>query len=72
VDKIAEQIRANHIGHHLFDWRRSRSVWYLATKPVYFDFHTPELWELQKYDERGLMAVRRHDKATVVASLGGS
>jgi len=72
VDKIAEQVRANHIGHHLFDWRRPRSVWYLSSKPVYFDFHGPEVWELQKYDERGLMAVKRHDKMTFVSSLGGA
>jgi hypothetical protein len=69
--EIEKEIASNHVGHYLFDWRRPRSVWYQASKPVYFDFQGADLWELQRYDDDGLLAVRRHDKSSFVTALGG-
>lgn len=39
-DEITEEIRSSYIGHHLFDWKRPRSVWFETKKPVYLDFGT--------------------------------
>jgi len=71
INDISEEIDANYIGHHLFDWKRPRYVWFKSTKPVFIDFGCDILWWLQKYDDRGLMCVRKIYKEALIKKNGG-
>jgi len=48
------EIARNYRGHHLFDWRRPRSVWFDATKAVFIDMGVENLMWLKSCDDRGL------------------
>jgi competence CoiA-like predicted nuclease len=56
--KIQDEIDKEYSGHHLYDWIRPRTVWYESSKKVYIDFGGELLWNLQKYDDRGLLCVQ--------------
>jgi competence protein CoiA len=71
MNEIATEILENHRGHHLFDWKRPRDVWYAARAPVFFDLGGPELLWLQTYDDRGLRCIRKVRKNDVVSKNGG-
>jgi hypothetical protein len=58
MNEIENEIAKNYVGHHFYDWRHPRSVWFESSKPVYFDFGDQYVWQLQKYDSRGLCMVR--------------
>jgi len=62
IKEIQNEINANFIGHHLYDWVRPRSVWQESGCRVFIDFGNEYLWELQEYDKRGLKCVKRYDK----------
>jgi competence protein CoiA len=59
-------------GHYLFEWKQPRTVWYDATKPVYFDFGGDGLWQLLTYNKHGQRCVRLIPKADLVTEFGGS
>jgi len=46
-----KEIQESYNGHHFFDWKSKRDIWYLSKKPVFIDFGDKFLWELQVYDE---------------------
>ena len=71
MTNISKGIDANYIGHHLFDWKRPRDIWFRATKPVFIDFGGAMLWWLQKYDKRRLMCVRKIEKDALIKKNGG-
>lgn len=60
---IEKEIEEYYIGHHFFDWIKPRSVWYEAKCNVFFDFNTDVLWKLMKYDNNGLLCVRKIEKS---------
>lgn len=72
MDEIAGEISAHYRGHHRFDWKHARTVWYGATAPVFLDFGTSILWRLMDYDKRGLRCVRQVRKRDVVGQNGGT
>lgn len=39
-----------------------RTTWFSAAKPVFFDFGTDDLFELQIYPEHGSYCVKIHSK----------
>ncbi|MFL7024240.1 competence protein CoiA [Enterovibrio norvegicus] len=41
----------NFIGHFGFEWKKPRTVWYAARKPVYLDVGTDLLWQLCRYND---------------------
>lgn len=49
-------------GHHFFEWSHPRATWFNTAKPVFFDFGTDELFELQVYPEHGRHCVKIHSK----------
>ncbi len=62
--EIMIEIENNYVGHHLFDWVNARTDWYISKTNVYFDFGDEKLWKLIfNYDDRGLMCVKRIDRA---------
>lgn len=69
--EIESDIIENYSGHHQFMWTNPRSVWFSATKAVFFDFGGPDLWRLQRYDDQGLFCVKRTSKARLIARSGG-
>jgi len=46
---LKPSIVSNYNGHHQFDWKRPRQVWFSANKPVLFDFGDSYLWKLIRY-----------------------
>lgn len=62
INEIMDDIQANYIGHHLFDWIRPRTVWFNSSVDVYFDFGDSCLWKFQQYDDRGLPCVQAVSK----------
>lgn len=69
---LEERICASYVGHHLFHWQNPRTVWFEASKQVYFDFADQNLYLLCRYDDRGLMSVQKHRRIDVVASWTGT
>ena len=72
MTEIEDDIRKNHVGHHLFDWKRPRDVWYDAAAAVFLDFGGEMLWRLGRYDDRGLRCIRRVSKKDLVVKNGGT
>jgi competence protein CoiA len=71
TEEISEEINRFYIGHHLFDWKNPRQVWFTAQKPVFIDFHESVVWWLQRFDNRGLMSVRKMRKEILIQKNGG-
>ncbi len=69
--EISEEINLYYVGHHLFDWKNPRQVWFDAQKPVFIDFHESVIWWLQPYDNIGLMSVRKVKKEFLIQKNGG-
>lgn len=61
--QIEKHIEAAYVGHHLFDWKRPKAVWYDSTTHVYFDFGDNNLWKLMEYGKNKVSCVRRIDKS---------
>ena len=55
---VHNQVLANYIGHHQFQWTRPRRTWFDAKCPVYIDFGEEVLYQLMEYDERLGLCVR--------------
>jgi competence protein CoiA len=71
---INQDIENNYIGHHLFEWKHPRSVWFNATKPVFIDFGDEFLWWVKKYydeDYRNLWCVQKICKHELINKNGG-
>lgn len=49
-------------GHHFFEWSRPRKIWFSAKKPVFLDFGTESLYELQPYPDYYNYCVQIHSK----------
>jgi hypothetical protein len=70
--EFLQKIEENYIGHHLFEWKKPRTVWFSTTKPVYIDFGGNLVWLMQKYyKDRGLWCVQKFKKETLISKLGG-
>ncbi|BDA75956.1 hypothetical protein CAL7716_101220 (plasmid) [Calothrix sp. PCC 7716] len=72
--EIEQEIEKAYAGHHLFCWKKSRDVWYQATKPVYIDFGGICLWWLKKYyleDYRDLWCLQKVSKEEFVIKNNG-
>ncbi|MEJ6480419.1 hypothetical protein N0Y54_03390 [Nostoc punctiforme UO1] len=69
--RIQNQIDENYVGHHLFDWKNPRYVWFKSEKPVFIDFGEDILWWLKKYDDTNLMCVQKICKQKLIRKNGG-
>jgi competence protein CoiA len=70
-DRVIEEIQTTYVGHHLFVWKKPRSVWFQSTKPVFIDFGENELWRLMDCDFRGLKCIRKISKEVLIERNGG-
>lgn len=74
-EETRENIEQHYVGHHMFDWKRPRSVWFDSTKPVFFDFgHDDLLVRLLVYDTyrgRVFRCVQYVSKWDIIESNGG-
>jgi hypothetical protein len=71
---IREEIENNYIGHHQFDWKHKRTVWFNTKKPVFIDFGDNYLWWLKKYykeEYRDLWCVQKISKDELIVKNGG-
>ncbi len=69
---LIKEIEKNYVGHHLFEWKNKRDVWFSATKPVFIDFGGNLVWLMQKYyKDRDLWCVQKFKKETLISKLGG-
>jgi hypothetical protein len=67
-----QKIEENYIGHHLFEWKQPRTIWFSTTKPVYIDFGDDLVWLMEKYyKDRDLWCVQKFKKETLISKLGG-
>lgn len=64
---IETQVLADYRGHHFYEWKRPRAVWLQATKPVFIDFGTDELFRLMRYNPEAQRCVQRIRKADLVS-----
>jgi len=72
IQKCKQEIDENYIGDHLFEWKKPRSVWFKASKPVLIDFGYDVLWWLKKYsNDRDLWCVKKISKEALVRKNGG-
>ncbi|MBD2682192.1 MULTISPECIES: competence protein CoiA [Nostoc] len=71
LETINQEVNENYIGHHLFHWKNPRTIWYQSKKSVFIDFGGTLLWLLQKYDESGLMCIKKINKADFIRENGG-
>ncbi len=75
MDDIKDEIEAHYVGHHLFDWKRPRTVWFDAQKPVYIDFGSDdfvlELKVFRTYGDCPLWCVQYVSKHEIIGTHGG-
>lgn len=76
MSEIENQIKEAYIGHHLFDWKHPRTVWYESNKPVYLDFNSNELLVQVKIyrlygDHHPLWCVQYVSKKYIIETAGG-
>ncbi len=75
MSEIEDQIEGEYVGHHLFDWKRPRSVWFESQKPVYCDFGSDDfllqLKVYRTYGDRPLWCVQYVSKQFIIQSNGG-
>jgi hypothetical protein len=72
LSTIQNDIDRDYVGHHFIDWVRPRSVWLESAKNVYIDLGGDLLWQLLRYDRRGLLCARAVRKQTLVSEHGGT
>lgn len=72
VESIKSEIENHYVGHHLFHWVKPRSVWYESKMKVFFDFGDELLWNLLRYDDRGLHCIQAISKRNFVNETGGN
>lgn len=74
-EETRQQIIENYLGHHMFEWKRPRSVWFDTRKPVYMDFGSDrfllQLKVYQTYGERSLWCIQYTSKQMIIESCGG-
>ena len=74
-DEIQDEIDQHYVGHHLFDWKRPRSVWFNAQKPVYIDFgsdnYVLQLKAYKIYGDDPLWCVQYVSKKLIIEMNGG-
>jgi competence protein CoiA len=67
LNQIKNLIISNYTGHHHFDWRRPRQVWFSASTTVLFDFGDDYLWKLiLYYPDRKMYCVKKISKAIFI------
>ena len=75
TSEINNQIEEHYIGHHMFDWKHQRSVWFESKKDVYFDFGSEEfllkIMIYRTYGDRALPCVQYVSRQFMVESNGG-
>ena len=69
--RIRDFIETTHVGHRLFRWRNPRSVWFRATRPVFFDFGGDVMWRLQRFNEHSEHCLAACSKAAFIGLYGG-
>jgi competence protein CoiA len=74
-NETRRQIYEHYVGHHMFDWKRPRSVWFESKRPVFFHFaHENLLLRLSSYPTYGsrvFRCVQFVAKQEVIESNGG-
>ena len=63
---IRDQVLADYMGHHQFDWVRPRGTWFDAKCPIYIDFGEELLYGLVDYDESIDVCVRLVSKKKLI------
>lgn len=60
--KIEKYVENSYIGHHLFEWKKPRYVWFQSNTDVFLDFGDKYLWKLMKYGQNKVLCVRKISK----------
>jgi competence protein CoiA len=58
-------------GHRYFQWKRARTAWYSAEKPVIFDFGEKVVYRMQKYLAQSFFVVKPIPKENLIIKNGG-
>lgn len=67
LEKYEWLLNKAYAGHHFFEWLKPRKIWFMAKRPVYLDFGTEELFELQEYPDYYKFCVQKKSKAEFIA-----
>lgn len=65
-EKYDWYLNKSYQGHHFFEWVRPRKIWLLASKPIFLDFGSDQLYELQHYPDYYRRCVRVHSKLAFI------
>lgn len=66
---IEKEVEESYIGHHLFDWKNPRETWVHSKNNVFIDFGGQVIWQLMRYDKRGLPCVKSINKEYFIKSV---
>lgn len=70
--EISDEIQAEYRGHHFFEWKRRREVWFTAKAPVFLDFGNEHLLKLMRYSGPAKhWCVRKVSKRAFIDKNGG-
>lgn len=72
AEEIEEQILENYRGHHFFEWKRPRDIWFQASSPVFIDFGGSELYRICQYTSSNQYCVQRVLKHALIEKNGGT
>jgi hypothetical protein len=67
AETIQRRILEEYRGHHLFKWKRARTVWLQASAPVFIDFGSDVLHRLMRYSPPNRHCVQRISKAALIS-----
>ncbi|WP_298953187.1 hypothetical protein [uncultured Nonlabens sp.] len=58
-EEIQNDVDRSYIGHHLYDWSKSRDVWFSSNSDVFIDFGDEFLWKMIKYGKNNLPCIKK-------------
>lgn len=64
LTEILDKIEESYIGHHFLDWKNSHNVWLSATKPVFIDLGTNDLYRLlidKEFNQQNLRVYKKEE-----------
>jgi len=69
---LQQALQQKYDGHYLFQWKKPRTIWYYADKPVVLDFGENGLFRLMQYPKHNFFVVKQISRDELIIKNGGN
>lgn len=70
-DTVINEIEREYKGHHFFDWKRRRDIWFNTGKPVFIDLGVSVIFHITRFNDE-IFCLQGIDKNAMIRALGGN